>query len=206
MPTREDLYNRLLNETKVLTTEPLQNAFREIDRAEFMPEDYKVEAYEDYPVPIGYDQTISQPTTVAFMLELLDVHEGDRILDIGSGSGWTTALLSVLTGAKGSVMGIERIPELVMFSESNLASYKFEHTEIRIAKAELGIPGSTFDRILVSAETAEIPDTLIQQLAPKGTLVLVVNGSVVKVTKDITGKIEKKEFPGFAFVPLVHKE
>jgi len=204
MPTREELYERLLNQTNVLSTEPLKHAFKAVDRADFVPEDYKIEAYEDYPLPIGFEQTISQPTTVAFMLELLDVSEGNSVLDVGAGSGWTTALLSVLTGAKGFVYGIERIPELVIFAQENIDRYAFQNVEIRSSVKTLGIPDKKFDRILVSAETDELPKELVDQLAPSGIMVLVVSGSIVKVTKDERGSIERKEFPGFAFVPLIH--
>lgn len=206
MPTRDDLYNRLLNETNVLGTESLRRAFQEIDRAIFVPEDYTVEAYEDYPLPIGYDQTISQPTTVAFMLELLDVKKGNTVLDVGSGSGWTTALLSRITGNTGFVYGVERIPELVLFSQGNINHLKLTNIEIRSSGKQLGLPGKQFDRILVSAEAQELHDEFIAQLLPNGILVLVIGEAIVKVTKDASGKIKKQEFPGFIFVPLVHKD
>src|SRR3990167_9057902 len=107
MDTREELIEYLANTSKVLGNSPIRHAFESVDRADFVNEDYKFEAYEDYPIPIGFDQTISQPTTVAFMLELLDAREGDKVLDIGSGSGWTTALLSKIVGSSGEITGVE---------------------------------------------------------------------------------------------------
>src|SRR3990167_9676503 len=96
----------------VLKTALIINAFKKTDRADFVLSDFKKEAYRDNPLPIGYNVTISQPTTVAFMLELLEPKKGDKILDIGSGSGWQTTMLCEIVGEKGFVFAIERIGEL----------------------------------------------------------------------------------------------
>ena len=88
METKEELFAHLKDVTRVLEDPLVRRAFIDIDRADFVGEDYKVEAYEDYALPIGYGQTISQPTTVGFMFELLGAREGDKVLDVGSGSGW----------------------------------------------------------------------------------------------------------------------
>src|ERR1044071_317483 len=121
MNSRDDLQKHLKNESRVLENPELEKAFADIDRADFVGPDYEVEAYEDYALPIGLGQTISQPTVVAFMLELLDIQKGEEILDVGSGSGWTTALLSELTGEDGSVLGWEILPELVKLGQKNIA-------------------------------------------------------------------------------------
>lgn len=145
----------------------MTEAFRYIDRKDFLREENTNLAYENTPLSIGYGQTISQPYTVAFMLELLDVHVGNKVLDIGSGSGWTTALLAHLAGERGSVTGIEIIPELVQFGGENLARYHFSNTRILQAKeGELGISSETFDRILVSASADMFPTELLDQLKP----------------------------------------
>ena len=182
----------------------MNSVFKKINRADFVREDYQAEADENHPLPIGYGQTISQPFTVSFMLELLSPQEGDKVLDVGCGSGWTTALLANLVGKTGKVFGVEIIPELVEFGRKNLAKYNFPNAEIVQAGAELGLPSEApFDRILVSAAAEEIPETLLRQLKAPGVMVLPVKNVIVQIKKDATGEISKKEFPGFAFVPLV---
>src|SRR3989338_5684724 len=118
----------------------MNSVFEKIDRADFVSSEYQAEANENYPLPIGFGQTISQPFTVAFMLKLLSPQEGDKVLDVGCGSGWTTALLANLVGKTGKVFGVEIIPELVSFCRKNLAKYNFPNAEIIQAGAELGLP------------------------------------------------------------------
>lgn len=201
--TREELLNHLSKNTGVLRTKALFNAFRLIDRADFVARDYKVEAYEDYPLPIGFGQTISQPTTVVFMLELLDVKPGERVLDVGSGSGFTAALLSRLVGATGSVTGVEIIPELAALGQTNLSKYKIKNAQIFTAGDEVGFPKrGPYDKILVSAAAKDIPEELLYQLKPGGVLVMPVGGSVVQLKKISENNFQTQEFPGFSFVEL----
>ena len=108
----------------------LVEAFLSVDRIRFVPERYRDNAYHDRPLPIDHGQTISQPYTVAFMLELLKPQKGHSVLDIGSGSGWTTALLAHVVGNNGRVRGIERVPELVTLGQDNLAAFNFLHASI----------------------------------------------------------------------------
>jgi protein-L-isoaspartate(D-aspartate) O-methyltransferase len=122
MTSNTELTNFLVN-INILRTESIIHAFLMIDRADFVLDRSAQDIYEDYPLSIGHGQTISQPRTVAMMMEMLEVKEGDKVLDIGSGSGWTTALLSFIVGDKGSVTGVERVSELVKFGNSNLAKY-----------------------------------------------------------------------------------
>jgi len=119
MQNNKELIKHLIARN-VLKTKAIIDAFQAVDRIDFVPLKYLDEAYGDYPLPIGYGQTISQPFTVAFMLELLQPQKGDKILDVGSGSGWTTALLAHIVQEEGSVRGIELIPELVAFGKKNL--------------------------------------------------------------------------------------
>ncbi len=134
MRSNKELVEHLIKRG-VLKTPKIIEAFKKIDRKDFVKEEFLEEAYFDTPLPIGFGQTISQPYTVAFMLELLEPKEGDTVLDIGSGSGWTTALLAYIVGNKGKVIGVERIKELVEFGKKNLAKYKFKNAHIELAKS-----------------------------------------------------------------------
>lgn len=189
----------------VLKSPSIINAFLEANRSDFVPSKYLNLAFEDIPLPIGSDQTISQPTTVAFMLELLDSKEGQKILDVGSGSGWTTAILAYIVGEKGLVIGTEIIPELVKLGIHNLKKYSLPQAKILQAGNELGHrEEAPYDRILVSAAAANLPEELISQLRNGGKMVLPVENSIWHIEKDKNGKITKREFPGFIFVPLIH--
>lgn len=202
MKTNDDLADSLLRTSR--TSDEVVDAFRAVDRANFVPQEFIDEAYEDYPLPIGDDQTISQPSTVAFMLTLLDVQQGMRVLDVGCGSGYTTALLAYLVGDKGEVIGVERMPSLVGFAQENLSSYAHPHVRIEQATASLGWPReSPYDRILVSAEADTIPQALLEQLSSSGVMVLPVAGSVYRVEKDSKGEVSEQRYPGFMFVPLI---
>lgn len=195
----------LINEG-VLRSPQIIKAFREADRKDFVPRLLKPLAYADQALPLGHEQTISQPYTVALMLEMLDPRQGQKILDVGSGSGWTTALLAHVAGKKGRVIGLELIPDLVTVGQNNLAKYKFPWAAIRQAdKHNIGLPvQAPYDRILVSAAAASIPDELIDQLGVPGRLVIPVRDSIVMVEKDTGGQLLTQTFPGFVFVPLVH--
>ena len=124
MKSKEELLFHLEEATGVLKSPSLKKAYLQIDRKDFVLPKYEDEAYEDHPLPIGYGQTISQPTTVFFMLELLSAKLGDHILDVGSGSGWTTALLGSIVGKKGGVVGVDIVSELVEYGRNNLKKYK----------------------------------------------------------------------------------
>lgn len=208
MESNNELVNYLVD-SGVLKTPAIIKAFQKINRADFVRDDFKSEAYGDYPLPIGFDQTISQPTTVAFMIEKLQPKYKDKILDIGSGSGWTTALLAYICQAnnstkQGNVIGIERVPELVKFGQENLAKYNFKNAEIVKAGKKLGLSqGAPYDKILVSASGENIPRELFDQLGVGGKLVMPVGNSIIEITKTKTGKTTKKEYLGFVFVPLI---
>lgn len=204
---KEELLRRLKRGSDVFRNPRIEAAFRAVDRKDFMHENYVVEAYEDYPLPIGHEQTISQPTTVAFMLEKLDPHPGDKVLDVGSGSGWTTALLAHMVDNKGKVTGLERLAALVQFGQENLKKYQFKNAEIRQVGDALGVPGEQFDRILVSASaTDDMADELLEQLKVGGTLVIPIGETIFVLKKKEGNKIERQEFPGFMFVSLVKEK
>lgn len=173
-------------------------------RVGFLPPDQVPWAGEDRPLPIAEGQTNSQPTTVADMLELLDVRPGHRVLDVGSGSGWTTVILARLTGPGGQVIGVERHPALVEFGGRCVAAARLEWVQVRQAVDDvLGVPQEApFDRILVSAQGADLPDELVDQLGAYGVLVAPVAGRLVRVTLEAGGpRIER--FGRYSFVPLV---
>lgn len=187
-----------------LHSDPIIEAFRHVDRADFVGDAASFEIYEDHPLHIGGDQTISQPQTVAMMLEMLSPSSGQKILDIGSGSGWTTALLAFIVGESGSVVGVERIEELVEFGRRNLEKYGFKNATIVKAKESLGREGEEFDRILVSAAAQKFPKELSKQMKRGAKIVIPVQNSIYEMTKTASGELEGVEHYGFVFVPLLY--
>lgn len=201
--SHDELVNNLIKKG-YLKTPQLIAAFQGVDRKDFVLPEYSDESYGDYPLPIGDEQTISQPSTVAFMLELLQPQEGDIVLDVGSGSGWTTALLAEIVGERGFVYGVELVPELVRLGRDNLAVYGFDNAEIYQASPNiLGLPDKgPFDKILVSAAGEDLPEELVEQLKAGGRMVIPVADSIIKVDKINESEINEERYPGFAFVPL----
>ncbi len=189
----------------ILQSPEIIDAFRAVDRKYFVPDSIIEHTYVDAPLSIGNNQTISQPSTVAFMLEHLAAQEGDRVLDIGSGSAWTTALLCYIVGEEGSVIGLERVDILVEQGKKNLSQLNLHsHCHIQKAGEKLGLPDQKFDRILVSASADEIPEELFSQLKVGGTLVMPVRNSIFKFKKISEQEVTKEEFYGFRFVPLIY--
>jgi len=178
-------------------------AFEAVPRAGFLPEDARGRASYDGPLPIGHGQTSSQPRTVEAMLRLLDVRRGDRVLDVGSGSGWTTALLAHLTGPTGSVVGVELEPDLAAWGADNLAATGLLWASIHLARSgELGDPaGAPYDRVLVSADGGELPESLVEQLSESGRMVLPVAGVLLLVVRD-GGQTRTSRHGHYRFVPL----
>jgi protein-L-isoaspartate(D-aspartate) O-methyltransferase len=160
-------------------------AFDATPRRDFLPRAVRRRASYDGPLGIAAGQTNSQPRTVDDMLRLLDVHPGQRVLDVGSGSGWTTALLAHLVGPTGSVLGVELEPELVSFGSANLGRTGRRWATIReAAPGVLGDPeGAPYDRILVSAMADTLPQELVDQLADDGVMVVPVDGTMLRVRK-----------------------
>jgi protein-L-isoaspartate(D-aspartate) O-methyltransferase len=204
--TNKDLVDYLVS-LGVLKTKRIIEAFNKIDRRDFVIDELKDQAYLDSALPIGYGATISQPYVVAFMLELLNAASGEKILDIGSGSGWTTTLIAYLVGTKGRVFAIERIPELKEFGEENCAKYNFVEKGIAKFICADGSKGlakeAPFDGIHAAASSANIPEEWRNQLKPGGRIVAPVNQSIWMIVKNLDGSFSEYEYPGFVFVPLV---
>lgn len=202
----ENLINELI-EQGYLKTPRIIKAFQAVNREDFLPEELKSEASVNAPLPIGQGQTISQPLTVAFMLELLQPEKGNKVLDVGSGSGWQTALLAHIVGEKGKVFAVERIQALKKFGQKNVDKYDFNNVQFFQADGTRGLKKyAPFDRIVVAAATPRIPDPLIDQLATLGRLVIPEGdhfADMVLIIKDEQGRISEERYPGFSFVPLL---
>lgn len=183
----------------------IEEAIRAVPREHFLPAAQRAHAHLDQPLVLLAGQTCSQPTTVRRMLNLLDVHPGHRVLDVGSGSGWTTALLAHLVGPTGRVHGVEIVPELALWGRANVEAagmtWATTHASIR---GVLGYPDAgPFDRILVSAEARVIPNQLTEQLAGQGRLVIPVRGRLTVVQRD-GPELRITLAPGtYRFVPLI---
>lgn len=190
-----------------LKTPRLIGAFEKIDRKDFVPEEIRDEAYINSALPIGHGQTISQPLTVAFMLELLQPKEGNKILEVGSGSGWQTALMASAIGDNGKIFAVELIPELCDFGKKNVLKYDFLKkgvVKFFCFNAAKGLPDEApFDRIISAAAAEEIPPAWKEQLKIGGRMVLPVKDAVRLLIKKSEDKFEERIFPGFAFVPFV---
>lgn len=189
-----------------MTKSKLDKAFTGAPRVNFLPEDMQEWAEYDEALPIGYNQTNSQPFVVRRMLEWLDVEAGQKVLDVGSGSGWTTALLANLVGVRGSVIAVEIVPELVEMGKQNCARLSIKNVEFHKAGKVFGYSkGAPYDRILVSASAGYLPDELIEQLAPNGRIVIPVEHDILVIDKDKYGKLSRTVHEGYVFVPLVRK-
>jgi protein-L-isoaspartate(D-aspartate) O-methyltransferase len=190
-----------------LKTDRIIGAFSKIKRVDFVPVELASAAQANIPLPIGQGQTISQPLTVAFMLEKLQPKLGDKVLDIGAGSGWTTALLAHIVGENGKVIGVEKVKSLCDFGTNNISRYNFlsgGRAKIVCADGSHGyINEAPYNRILVSAAADEIPKDLKKQLVVGGRLVIPVKNSIWMVEKKTEKNFHEEEYPGFVFVPLV---
>lgn len=204
--TQDELIQNLIQKGYLKSPKIIQ-AFKYIDRQDFVPEEMKSSAYFDKALPIGYGQTISQPLVVAFMLEILKLKKGEKALEIGAGSGYKTALIASIVGENGIVYSIERILGLYNFAKDNISKYNF--LEKGIVKLILG-DGSKghreeapYDKIIAGASANEIPEEWLAQLKINGRLVAPVKNSILEIYKISKNKFRKKEYFGFSFVPLV---
>ncbi|MCM8781139.1 MAG: protein-L-isoaspartate(D-aspartate) O-methyltransferase [Candidatus Omnitrophica bacterium] len=197
---KEQLVARAIKNKEVL------NAFYKVERHKFIPEEFRGSAYADYPVPIGEGQTISQPFMVALMTECLLPSPQDRILEIGTGSGYQAAILAELVK---EVYSIERFAELARTAEDTLRQLGYKNIKIRVGDGTLGwLEEAPFDKIIVTAASPEIPKPLLERLKEFGRLVIPLGDSfsqVLTVVEKQKDKLIKTEVCGCVFVPLVGK-
>jgi len=209
--SKEELIKNLIDD-QYLKTPIIIEAFKAIDRKDFIPENLKSAAYLNQALPIGEEQTISQPLTVAFMLELLEPGTGDKILDVGAGSGWQAALLSYIVSkndkeGKGEVISIERIEFLKQMAETNIAKYNFlEKGIVKIIHGD-GSKGysqaAPYDKIIAAASGNILPQAWKEQVNIGGRIVVPINSSIWVFDKIGDNRFEKKQYFGFSFVPLI---
>ncbi len=196
---RDQIMARGVTATRVLSV------MRKVPRHLFVEEALKPQAYEDHPLPIGSGQTISQPYVVALMTQALDVQPGMKVLEIGTGSGYQTAVLAEMDAV---VYSVERVPELHMRAKNRLAAMGYGKVHLKLDDGTLGWPDAApFDRILVTAGGPAIPQPYIEQLADPGLLVIPVGperrSQQLVVLRKRDGKIARKSLGDVAFVDLV---
>lgn len=191
----KDLRNRDITDKKVL------NSMSKVPRENFILKEFKSHAYDDSALPLLEDQTISQPYTVAFMLQVLELKQGLDVLEVGTGSGYNAALISEIV-KPGKVFTFEINKKVYDFGKSNLKNYK--NVKVIHGNGSKGVKNRKFDRIIITAACHEIPKNLIKQLRDPGVLVLPVGYPVQTMVKIIKkkGKIETENWGSFVFVPL----
>jgi len=198
---------RLVNEvrSKGVSDQRILDAVNKIPRHLFLDSSFLEFAYEDKPFPIGSGQTISQPYTVAFQTELLEVKKGQKILEVGTGSGYQACVLAEL-GAK--VFSIERQKKLYEKTREFLPKIGYRQIKLFYGDGYKGVPAfAPYDGILITAAAPEIPEKLVNQLKTGGVIVLPLGGgdvqTMIRLTKEEDGALAKEQFGAFRFVPLL---
>lgn len=202
---REQLIQTLIAEG--LPRNAVLDAIRYTPRDRFVPRSAYEGAWDNRPLGIGQGQTISQPYTVAVMLNLAGIETGYRVLEVGSGSGYVLALLAYLVGSRGQVTGIERDEVLFEQTRERLVELDLRHVQLRLGDGRTGCPErGPFDSIIVSAQSRDIPEALTEQLVPGGRLVIPIDvgsyASMTCVTRDADGGVSISRHGAFQFVPL----
>lgn len=206
MKNNKELVSHLINKW-ILTMDSVIESFENIDRRDFVLKEDYLHAYEDRPLSIWFWQTISQPYTVAFMLELLWLNKWDKVLDVWSWSWWTTALIAYLVWEEWEVLWLELVDELVKFWKNNLLKYNLPRAQIIKSSNDFSFIDSKYDRILVSAaSTNSIPKQLLKKLNILWVMAIPVDDSIYKVTKLSEDKIDIEKFYWFQFVPLIYND
>ena len=191
-----------------ITDPALLQAMKKVPRHLFVLPEYKDDAYDDCPLPIGHGQTISQPYTVAFMIEHLELKKGIKVLEVGAGSGWSAALIGEIIGSAGKVYATEIIQELADFARKNLKKAGITNVEVISYDGSQGYSKhSPYDRILINAACPSVPLAIIKQLKDKGIIIAPVGAPTQTMVKIIKEKDNLREFQlgSFSFVPLKGK-
>jgi len=199
-----------MKEAGYLKSKELERALKDVPRHLFLPKRLEELAYRDEPLPIGEGQTISQPSTVVIMTEALELKPGQKVLEVGTGSGWQAAIIAKVIGEKGFVWSVERLKMLAMTAKRNLEKAGIKNVKVIVGDGSKGLKEQApFDRIIVTAACPEIPKPLIEQLKIGGKMVLpvgdVYSQQMFIVKKTEKGKVEKSSIGFFQFVPLIGK-
>ena len=204
---RKKMIDKLISEGYI-KSEEVKTAFMKIPREKFIPKSIEMRAYQDTPLEIGNGQTISAPHMVAIMCEALDIKKGQKILEIGTGSGYHAAIVAKMVSNSGKVYTIERHLDLAKFAENNLKKTKINNVIVKIGDGSEGLEEfKPYDRIYVTCASPQIPPPLIEQLKDQGKLLIPV-GSMYCDLKLIEKKgidLITKDFGGCVFVPLIGK-
>jgi protein-L-isoaspartate(D-aspartate) O-methyltransferase len=192
--------------TGIVKDKRLIKAFEAVPREEFVSEEHLSEAYGDYPLPIGEEQTISQPTTVMIMTQALRLKEGNKVLEVGAGSGYQAAIISKIVGERGIVITTEIIPKLAEFARRNIKKLGIRNVIIVNHDGSKGYEKEApYDRIIVTAACPRLPMPLIEQLRENGIIVAPVGSlygqEMIRGIKK-KGKVETESLGDFVFVPL----
>ncbi len=209
---REELVQRLRKGGYIESPEVIE-AFRSVPREQFIPSKFRKEAYADRPLSIGEGQTISAPSMIAIMLEVLKVEKGQKILEIGTGSGYNAALLAELTGNDGKIYSIERLEKIANFGRENLEELGYgDIVEVVVGDGTLGYEGGApYDRVIITACAPSVPDPLVEQLKIGGILTGPVGShyraqTLLEIEKIGEEETETRRHGSCAFVPLVGEE
>ncbi len=198
---REQMIERQLKSRGIYDSKVLA-AFRKVAREKFVPESLTTKAYEDHPLPIGYDQTISQPYIVAFMTECLELKKTDRVLEIGTGSAYQTAILAELVQ---EVYSIEIVEELHHTAGTRLDQLGYRNVHLKCGNGRDGWPeAAPFDKIIVAAASLQIPSTLIEELQEDGKIIMPLGADEQDLIlgRKENGVLVTKQLIPVRFVPL----